>query len=204
MSRLVDLSVKASYCSIPVTTCPTLLSHILSTRHTLHEHIAFLHLLLDSTRLVTGIIRLLWVVLLLPNLASECHPLPSSSSSSPLTMSSRTVATILGMMHRNLVWLWAWASWQSKLPSFTWRHAPQPSTSCCGYFKSGYSKGPSSPEASCNSSSRSVQSSPTSATPRPPSRVVDENYDEGVADVLINLSSYRAPDNNIVCSQLAK
>ena len=66
-------------------------------------------------------------------------------------------------------------------------------------FKSGYSKGPSSPEASSHgsaSSSRSVQPSPTSATPRPPSRVVDEDYDEGVADALINLSSYRAPDNS--------
>ena len=41
------------------------------------------------------------------------------------------------------------------------------------------------PEASSNGSSRSVQPSPTSATPRPPTRVVDENYDEGVADALI-------------------
>ena len=67
-----------------------------------------------------------------------------------------------------------------------------------GNFKSGYSKGPGSPEASSNGSgsSRSVQPSPTSATPRPPSRVVDEDYDEGVADALIVLSSYRAPDNS--------
>ena len=67
-----------------------------------------------------------------------------------------------------------------------------------GNFKSGYSKGPSSPEASSNGSgsSHSIQPSPTSATPRPPSRVVDEDYDEGVADALINLSSYRAPDNS--------
>ena len=67
-----------------------------------------------------------------------------------------------------------------------------------GNFKSGYPKGPGSPEASSNGSgsSRSVQPSPTSATPRPPSRVVDEDYDEGVADALIVLSSYRAPDNS--------
>jgi len=66
-----------------------------------------------------------------------------------------------------------------------------------GNFK-GYAKGPGSPEASSNGSgsSRSVQPSPTSATPRPPSRVVDEDYDEGVADALIVLSSYRAPDNS--------
>ena len=65
-------------------------------------------------------------------------------------------------------------------------------------FKSGYPKGPGSPEASSNGSgsSRSVQPSPTSATPRPPSRVVDEDYDEGVVDALIVLSSYRAPDNS--------
>ena len=42
-----------------VTTCPTLLSHILSTRHALHEHIALLRLLLDNTRLVTGMASLL-------------------------------------------------------------------------------------------------------------------------------------------------
>ena len=65
-----------------------------------------------------------------------------------------------------------------------------------GNFKSGYPKGPGSPEASSNGSSRSIQPSPTSATPRPPSRVVDEDYDEGVADALIVLSSYRAPDNS--------
>jgi hypothetical protein len=36
-----------------------LLSHTLSTRHALHEHIALLNLLLDNTRLVTGITSLL-------------------------------------------------------------------------------------------------------------------------------------------------
>lgn len=51
------------------------------------------------------------------------------------------------------------------------------------------SKGPNSPEpVSSNGSSRSVQPSPTSATPRPPSRVVDEDYDEGVADALMDLA----------------
>lgn len=38
---------------------PTLLSHILSTRHAHQEHIALLRLLLDHTRLVTGITSLL-------------------------------------------------------------------------------------------------------------------------------------------------
>lgn len=45
-----------------VTTYPTLLSHILSTHHALHEHIALLHLLHllpDHTLLVTGITSLL-------------------------------------------------------------------------------------------------------------------------------------------------
>ncbi|KDR84740.1 hypothetical protein GALMADRAFT_233056 [Galerina marginata CBS 339.88] len=60
-------------------------------------------------------------------------------------------------------------------------------------FKSNYPKGPGSPENSSNSgSSRSIQPSPTSATPRQPSRPVDEDYDEGVADALIGLRSYRA------------
>ncbi|KAF8168352.1 hypothetical protein B0H34DRAFT_56825 [Crassisporium funariophilum] len=71
-----------------------------------------------------------------------------------------------------------------------------------GNFKmvQGYAKGPGSPEASSNGSgsSRSIQPSPTSATPRAPSRIVDEDYDEGVADALIVLSSYRAaPDSSV-------
>ncbi|OBZ80027.1 General transcriptional corepressor ssn6 [Grifola frondosa] len=54
-------------------------------------------------------------------------------------------------------------------------------------------KGNNSPEpVSSNgsgSASRSIQPSPTSSTHVPPSRVVDEDYDEGVADALINLAS---------------
>ncbi|KAI9566990.1 TPR-like protein [Boletus coccyginus] len=45
--------------------------------------------------------------------------------------------------------------------------------------------------SSNGSSSRSLQPSPTTATPRPPSRVVDEDYDEGVADALVGLSQSR-------------
>ena len=62
----------------------------------------------------------------------------------------------------------------------------------------GYSKGPSSPEPlssnGSGTSNKSVQPSPTSATPRAPARVVDEDYDEGVADALMGLASYRAPE----------
>ncbi|KAJ3563468.1 hypothetical protein NP233_g8923 [Leucocoprinus birnbaumii] len=62
------------------------------------------------------------------------------------------------------------------------------------------SKGPNSPEpVSSNGSSRSIQPSPTSATARPPSRVVDEDYDEGVADALMDLAGggYRgAPEGS--------
>jgi glucose repression mediator protein len=48
--------------------------------------------------------------------------------------------------------------------------------------------------SSSGSGSRSLQPSPTTATPRPPSRVVDEDYDEGVADALVVLSqSHSAP-----------
>ena len=52
------------------------------------------------------------------------------------------------------------------------------------------------PERSSHSgSSRSIQPSPMSATPRPPSRVVDEDYDGGVADTLMGLANglYRGP-----------
>ncbi|KAH7902934.1 hypothetical protein BJ138DRAFT_1199298 [Hygrophoropsis aurantiaca] len=37
-----------------------------------------------------------------------------------------------------------------------------------------------------------MQPSPTGPTPRPQSRVVDEDYDEGAADALVNLSQYCA------------
>ncbi|KAF8122025.1 hypothetical protein EV363DRAFT_1558455 [Boletus edulis] len=48
--------------------------------------------------------------------------------------------------------------------------------------------------SSNGSGSRSLQPSPTTVTPRPPSRVVDEDYDEGVADALVVLSqSHIAP-----------
>jgi len=48
--------------------------------------------------------------------------------------------------------------------------------------------------SSNGSGSRSLQPSPITATPRPPSRVVDEDYDEGVADALVVLSqSHTAP-----------
>lgn len=69
-----------------------------------------------------------------------------------------------------------------------------------GSFKlsQAYPKVPGSPENSSNSgSSRSIQPSPISATPRPPSRMVDEDYDEGVAETLIGLAAggYRAPNS---------
>ncbi|KAF8436966.1 hypothetical protein L210DRAFT_3647785 [Boletus edulis BED1] len=48
--------------------------------------------------------------------------------------------------------------------------------------------------SSNGSGSRSLQPSPTTVTPRPPLRVVDEDYNEGVVDALVVLSqSYIAP-----------
>ncbi|KAJ7480062.1 TPR-containing protein Mql1 [Mycena galericulata] len=72
--------------------------------------------------------------------------------------------------------------------------APQASTSY--KVSPGYPKGPTSPgplsSNGSGSSGRSVQPSPTSAAPRMPSRVVDDDYDEpGVADALMGLASYR-------------
>lgn len=65
-------------------------------------------------------------------------------------------------------------------------------------FKVNYSKrdesaGPSSSAAS-GSQSRSAQPSPTSTIPTAPARNIDEDYDEGVADALMGLASYRAPE----------
>ena len=63
-----------------------------------------------------------------------------------------------------------------------------------GFSKHQYPKGPGSPENSSNSSSsRSVQPSPTNATPRQVMRQVDEDYD-GAANALIVLSNSSNPD----------
>ena len=62
-------------------------------------------------------------------------------------------------------------------------------------FSKHHSKMPGSPENGSNSSSsRSVQPSPTGATPRQVVRPVDEVYDEGAADALIVLSNSSNPD----------
>lgn len=76
----------------------------------------------------------------------------------------------------------------SETPKFGPERVSQPGAK----IMHGYSKGPSSPEPSNGSgSSRSVQPSPTSATPRPPSRVVYDDYDtESATDALMSLSSY--------------
>ncbi|KAI5991298.1 TPR-like protein [Pisolithus orientalis] len=50
--------------------------------------------------------------------------------------------------------------------------------------------------SSSGSGNRSLQPSPTGATPRLPSRVVDEDYDEGVADALVNLSQTRPAEQS--------
>lgn len=69
-------------------------------------------------------------------------------------------------------------------------YPPERVPSVSGGFKQAYPKGPGSPENSSNSSSsRSIQPSPTSLTPRQVLRPVDEDYDEGVADALIHLSN---------------
>ncbi|KAF8640372.1 hypothetical protein AX17_000043 [Amanita inopinata Kibby_2008] len=60
-------------------------------------------------------------------------------------------------------------------------------------YKHGYQKVSSPEPMSSNGSSQSLQPSPTGVTPRPPSRVLDEEYDEGVADALIGLASMAAP-----------
>ncbi|PFH50727.1 hypothetical protein AMATHDRAFT_60539 [Amanita thiersii Skay4041] len=67
-------------------------------------------------------------------------------------------------------------------------------------YKHGYPKAGSPEPVSSNGSSRSVQPSPTCATPRPPSRVLDEEYDEGVADALIGLASMGAPPEQVTHS----
>jgi hypothetical protein len=61
------------------------------------------------------------------------------------------------------------------------------------YSKREESAGPSSSAAS-GSQSRSAQPSPTSTVPTAPARHLDEDYDEGVADALIGLASYRPPE----------
>ncbi|OCH84762.1 TPR-like protein [Obba rivulosa] len=62
----------------------------------------------------------------------------------------------------------------------------------------GGAKSNGSPEpvsSASGSAGRSVQPSPTNSTHIPPSRVVDEDYDEGVADALMGLSAYRGSES---------
>ncbi len=61
------------------------------------------------------------------------------------------------------------------------------------YPKRDESAGPSS-SAGSGSQSRSAQPSPTNTVPTAPTRPIDEDYDEGVAETLIGLASYRAPE----------
>ncbi|KAI0689680.1 hypothetical protein C8T65DRAFT_106406 [Cerioporus squamosus] len=65
-------------------------------------------------------------------------------------------------------------------------------------FKLEYRGNKPSPEPSSSngsgSANRSTQPSPTNSTHLPPSRALDEDYDEGVADALIGLASYRPSD----------
>ncbi|KAI5983588.1 hypothetical protein EDD15DRAFT_2487254 [Pisolithus albus] len=57
-------------------------------------------------------------------------------------------------------------------------------------------KGGQDMASSSGSGNLSLQPSPTSATPRLPSRVVDEDYDEGIADALVNLSQTRPSEQS--------
>ena len=68
---------------------------------------------------------------------------------------------------------------------------------------SGTLKGKGTPEPlSSNSSVPSTRPSPPGSTLKPPSRVVDEDYDEpGVADALMGLAGYRAPDPPLAPAQ---
>ncbi|KAI0309100.1 Hsp70 protein-domain-containing protein [Amylostereum chailletii] len=65
-------------------------------------------------------------------------------------------------------------------------------------FKVAPPKPNDSPEPASNrsagSSGCSVQPSPTTTAPIGPGRVVDEDYDKGVADALMDLAAYRAPE----------
>ncbi|KIL71092.1 hypothetical protein M378DRAFT_156044 [Amanita muscaria Koide BX008] len=62
-------------------------------------------------------------------------------------------------------------------------------------YKQGYQKVSSPEPMSSNGSSRSMQPSPTSATPRVPPRVLDEEYDE--ADAAMSLVSMAGPQEQI-------
>jgi hypothetical protein len=42
-----------------------------------------------------------------------------------------------------------------------------------------------------------TQTSPTSTTPRPPSHVVDDDYDEGITELLLTLSHYHVPEMQV-------
>ncbi|CCM06303.1 uncharacterized protein FIBRA_08554 [Fibroporia radiculosa] len=63
-----------------------------------------------------------------------------------------------------------------------------------GYRQAKDSPGPSSNASGTGSVGRSVQPSPTGSAHHPPARVVDEDYDEGVAEMLMEFAAYRPGD----------
>ncbi|KAL6305662.1 hypothetical protein BKA93DRAFT_927654 [Sparassis latifolia] len=70
------------------------------------------------------------------------------------------------------------------------KEEPQRRDNPAGPLSFKYRKTVGSPEPASSGSGRSVQPSPTGSAHLPPARVVDEDYDEGVADALMGLSQY--------------
>ncbi|GBE84819.1 hypothetical protein SCP_0607990 [Sparassis crispa] len=70
------------------------------------------------------------------------------------------------------------------------KEEPQRGDNPAGPLSFKYRKTVGSPEPASAGSGRSVQPSPTGSAHLPPVRVVDEDYDEGVADALMGLSQY--------------
>ncbi|THG93797.1 hypothetical protein EW026_g7537 [Hermanssonia centrifuga] len=77
------------------------------------------------------------------------------------------------------------------------RESPYGSVPQPGYARKSGSQGspepPSSNGSGSGSAGRSVQPSPTNSVHLPPARVVDEDYDEGVAEALINMAYRGGP-----------
>ncbi|KAG1725558.1 TPR-like protein [Suillus paluster] len=83
--------------------------------------------------------------------------------------------------------------WQRRAKDDSVRSSDSNGVPSNAMFKIGSFSAKEGPETS-SSGSRSLQPSPTSATPRPPSRVVDDDYDEGITESLLTLSHYRVSE----------
>ncbi|KAK7468464.1 glucose repression mediator protein, variant 2 [Stygiomarasmius scandens] len=125
----------------------------------------------------------------MPSYRNSESPLPSSDSGKGRRRVTKEMEVTMQMQD---------VKKDKKKKSAKRRDEPDPKTPGGSYRLHPYKNGSPGPSSS-NGSGSSARPSPTSAnTPRPPSRTIDEDYDEGVgvADTLLGLAASGGPANS--------